>query len=123
MTYERSADRLGYDRGMRILEETRARRRLRIPAVLILVLLLAWVALVISIRPSNQRDWSLDQDRLATAQIKGERLLLRNVRNTHSTSPVFSSTRTARAVSGSTAMLCFLHKVWARHPLDTQESK
>jgi len=82
MTYERFADRLGYDRGMRILEEIRARRWLRIPALLMLVLLLAWLALVISIRPSNQRDWSLDQDRLATAQIKGERVLLRNVRNT-----------------------------------------
>lgn len=44
-------------------------------------MMLAYLLLVALVRPSNERDWSLDQDRLATVEIAGDRVTLRNVRN------------------------------------------
>lgn len=43
--------------------------------------LLAWLALVALVRPSTTRDWSPDQQRLATADIRGDVVQLHNVRN------------------------------------------
>ena len=40
--------------------------------------LIAWLVLL---RPSNERDWNADQQRLATARIDGDRVTLANVRN------------------------------------------
>jgi hypothetical protein len=40
--------------------------------------LVAWLVLL---RPSNERDWNADQQRLATARIDGDRVTLANVRN------------------------------------------
>lgn len=42
---------------------------------------LAWVALIVLVRPSNARDWSPDQARLASANVDGHRVHLHNVRN------------------------------------------
>lgn len=44
-------------------------------------LVLAYLGLVLTISPSNQRDWSPDQARLATARIEGDRVWISNVRN------------------------------------------
>ena len=42
---------------------------------------LAWLALIALVRPSHDRPWSPDQARLSTAQIDGEVVRIRNVRN------------------------------------------
>jgi hypothetical protein len=39
------------------------------------------VLLLVVVQPSNQRDWSPDQAQLASAEVLGDRLRLRNVRN------------------------------------------
>ena len=66
-------------------------RRFRWPSLalgLLAVLALAWLALLLWVQPSNQREWSPDQAQLATAVIDGDSLTIRNVRNAryHSTS-------------------------------------
>ncbi len=63
---------------------TRLRQRplLRVTLGGLAAALLAYLLLVALVRPSNQRDWSPDQDRLATATITGDSVSLRNVRNT-----------------------------------------
>jgi hypothetical protein len=43
---------------------------------------LGYLLLILLVRPSNDRDWSPDQARLATAEIDGDRVRLHNVRNT-----------------------------------------
>lgn len=40
-----------------------------------------YVLLVLLVRPSNERDWSSDQERLATADFSGDTVRVRNVRN------------------------------------------
>ena len=40
-----------------------------------------YLLLVVLLRPSNERDWSLDQQRLATAEFSGDNVRVRNVRN------------------------------------------
>lgn len=45
------------------------------------VLILAWLILVLVVQPSNRRDWSPDQSRLATATVTGDRLRVSNVRH------------------------------------------
>src|SRR5215213_3657709 len=50
----------------------------------LLVLLSAatlYAAFVLLVRPSNQRDWSPDQAILATAEIHGPLVTIRNIRN------------------------------------------
>lgn len=59
----------------------RWRRVLRAAATILVVIVVAWLGLVFSTRPSNTRDWVPDQERLGTAEINGNALLLRNVRN------------------------------------------
>jgi hypothetical protein len=49
-----------------------------VAAVLLVAMSLAWW---LSRRPSNTRDWQLDVARVATAEIHGEQLRVRNVRN------------------------------------------
>lgn len=60
---------------------THRRRWLRITAAALLIILVAWLILLASTRPSNTRDWAPDQERLASAEITGDQLVLRNVRN------------------------------------------
>ena len=60
--------------------------RRTIRSVLLRLLLVAgfgYLLLVLLVHPSNQRDWSPDQQRLATAEFDGDRVLVRNVRNAH----------------------------------------
>ncbi|HUF11279.1 MAG TPA: DUF4105 domain-containing protein [Rhodothermales bacterium] len=42
---------------------------------------IAWLLLVLVVRPSNERDWERDQERLATAELDGDRVTIRNIRN------------------------------------------
>lgn len=51
-------------------------------------LLVAWLLLVLLVQPSNERDWNLDQARLATAVVVEDEVTIRNVRNA-----VYRSTR------------------------------
>ncbi len=60
---------------------SRSRRLARIALGALAAIALSYLALVATIRPSNQRDWSPDQAQLASAEILGDRLKLRNVRN------------------------------------------
>ncbi|MGL6291390.1 MAG: DUF4105 domain-containing protein [Silanimonas sp.] len=46
-----------------------------------LAAVLAWLALVLFVHPSNDRDWSPDQAQPATARIDGDAVTLSNVRN------------------------------------------
>ncbi len=41
-----------------------------------------YLLLVLFVHPSNERDWSLDQQRLATAEFSGDSVRVKNVRNT-----------------------------------------
>jgi len=41
----------------------------------------AYVALVVVVRPSNQREWSSDQDRMASADFSGDFVRVSNLRN------------------------------------------
>lgn len=63
-----------------------ASRRSRIVSALLVLAAIAVAAhllLVLLLRPSNERDWSSDQERLATAAFSGEHVRIRNVRNAH----------------------------------------
>ncbi len=54
------------------------------PAAIVLALLvLAYLVLVLPLQPSNDRDWSPDQARLASGHIDGDAVLIENVRNAH----------------------------------------
>lgn len=44
--------------------------------------IVGWLLLVLLLQPSNERDWSPDQQRLATAEFSADTVLVRNVRNT-----------------------------------------
>ena len=61
-----------------------ASRHHRLHRILIVLVAIAtaWLLLMLLLRPSNERDWSADQDRLATAEFSGERVTVHNVRNT-----------------------------------------
>lgn len=49
--------------------------------VLGVVAIVGYTLLVLLLRPSNERDWSADQQRLATAEFSGDTVRVRNVRN------------------------------------------
>ncbi len=49
---------------------------------LILAAIAGYLLLVLFVHPSNERDWSPDQQRLATAEFSGDSVLVHNVRNT-----------------------------------------
>lgn len=55
-------------------DRMRVLRRALAAAALIMIWQLA-------IRPSNDRNWTVDQQRLATAQVSGDRVTVRNIRN------------------------------------------
>ncbi len=59
----------------------RHRRVLRAVAYAITALLVGQLLLIALIRPQNERDWSPDQARLATARIDGDSVEIHNVRN------------------------------------------
>lgn len=54
---------------------------LRLASMILAALLFAWLVLVWPLQPSNDRDWSPDQQRLASAHIDGDDVLISNVRN------------------------------------------
>lgn len=58
----------------------RPRRRAYAAALVLFAVLLGWW---LSLAPSNGRDWQPDVARLPTAEIRGDKLTLRNVRNFH----------------------------------------
>jgi hypothetical protein len=61
---------------------SRARRLLRAALALALALpAVLWALLAVLLQPSNERDWSPDQARLADASIDGDAVRIRNVRN------------------------------------------
>ncbi len=62
---------------------SRPARLYRPAAILLVLLVLAYLVLVLPLRPSNDRDWSPDQARLASAHIEGDTVLIENVRNVH----------------------------------------
>lgn len=56
-------------------------RMLRAGRFLLMLLALGYLALIVLLRPSNDRDWTPDQERIATAVFNGDSVLVRNVRN------------------------------------------
>ena len=71
-----------YDRSMKTFR-SRSVRFMRMALICIAAGVLAYLALIVVLRPSNERDWSPDQARLATALIVGPAIEIRNVRNAH----------------------------------------
>lgn len=61
------------------------RRHLILRTMLILAIttVASYLLLVLFVRPSNARDWSPDQQRLATAQFSGDSVQVHNVRNAY----------------------------------------
>lgn len=57
------------------------RPRLRRLLAIAVALFAAWLLFAMLVRPSNERDWNADQARVATAEIDGDAVTLRNVRN------------------------------------------
>ena len=49
---------------------------------LVVAAIAGYLLLVVFVHPSNERNWSPDQQRLATAEFSGDTALVRNVRNT-----------------------------------------
>jgi hypothetical protein len=49
--------------------------------ILVTLCVLIYIVLVISLRPSNDRDWSPDQELLAQAEIVGNTVSIKNIRN------------------------------------------
>ena len=45
--------------------------------------IMGYLLVVLLLHPSNERDWSLDQQRLASAEFSGDSVLVRNVRNAY----------------------------------------
>ncbi|MBW3566040.1 MAG: hypothetical protein KY459_15115 [Acidobacteria bacterium] len=57
------------------------RRWIRWVAGTVVTLLLVWLGFAAIVRPSNDRDWTIDQSRLATAVVDDPLVTIRNVRN------------------------------------------
>lgn len=57
------------------------RPRLRRLLAIAVALFVAWLLFAMLVRPSNERDWNADQARVATAEIDGDAVTIRNVRN------------------------------------------
>jgi hypothetical protein len=57
------------------------RPRLRRLLAMAVALFVAWLLFALLVRPSNERDWNADQARVATAEIDGDAVTIRNVRN------------------------------------------
>ena len=54
---------------------------LAVPIVLIAILLTWMLKRHLSLRPSNERSWVNDNERMATAEFEGEEVTIRNVRD------------------------------------------
>jgi hypothetical protein len=65
------------------MQSPHPKRRYFFRAVLIFfaIITVAYLVLVAFVRPSNNRDWSPDQDRLATATFSGDSISIHNIRN------------------------------------------
>jgi hypothetical protein len=57
------------------------RPRLRRRLAVAMAVFGAWLLFALLVRPSNERDWNADQARLASADIAGDAVTIRNVRN------------------------------------------
>jgi hypothetical protein len=57
------------------------KRFLRAVIRIFVIAILSYLVLIILVRPSNDRDWSLDTQRLASANISGDSVQISNVRN------------------------------------------
>ncbi len=57
------------------------RRFLRLATRILVIAVLGYLALVVLVRPSNDRNWSPDTERTASAVIKGDTVTIGNVRN------------------------------------------
>ncbi len=57
------------------------RRILRFLLRLVAIVIVGYLVLIVLVRPSNDRDWSLDQARLANAVFTGDVVQIQNVRN------------------------------------------
>ncbi|MBB5209773.1 DUF4105 domain-containing protein [Chiayiivirga flava] len=64
-----------------MLTVLRRRRFVAVACALLAGALVAWLLLVLLLRPSNDRDWAPDQVRLPTARIDGDSVTVSNVRN------------------------------------------
>lgn len=53
----------------------------KIVGIFILILLFVYGVLVVGVRPSNDRDWNIDQAVLPTVDIKGNLVSIHNIRN------------------------------------------
>ncbi len=62
---------------MILAHRPRLRRRLAVA----MAVFGAWLLFVLLVRPSNERDWNADQARMTTAEIVGDVVTIRNVRN------------------------------------------
>ena len=84
LTYEHSVGRRlkGYYAGMTI---TRSKRHRWLQALLSLTvaLALAYLMLIVLVRPSNDRNWTLDTQRTVNASISENHVQVKNVRNAH----------------------------------------
>ncbi|MEO8001924.1 MAG: DUF4105 domain-containing protein [Arenimonas sp.] len=58
-------------------------RFLRSLARILVIASLSYLVLVIVVRPSNDRNWSLDAERTASAEISGNSVKISNIRNAH----------------------------------------
>lgn len=61
---------------------SRRRTLLRLLLRILGAAVFGYLILIVAIRPSNGRDWAVDQQRLATGLIDGDRVHIRNLRNT-----------------------------------------
>jgi hypothetical protein len=65
------------------VSNSRRRTLLRLLLRILGVAVFGYLILIVAIRPSNARDWAVDQQRLATGVINGDRVRIQNLRNTH----------------------------------------
>lgn len=72
----------GYHSDMTITP-SKPRRWLRILLALLSVLMLAYLILIILVKPANDRDWTRDTQRTVNALISGDSVQIKNVRNAH----------------------------------------
>lgn len=56
-------------------------RIISVVAGVIVSLVVAYLLLIVFVRPSNEREWERDQEVLATAEIDGDLVTIRNIRN------------------------------------------
>lgn len=57
------------------------KRIIQFALILILGPIISYVLLIVLVRPSNDRNWSKDQSVLASAEVKGDLVSIKNVRN------------------------------------------